>query len=238
MNEFNYVGNELEIFHQATVWKKYYGNHLADFLGQEVLEVGAGIGGTTKSLCSQKQTRWVCLEPDKILADQITKSIESQELPEICEVSSKSLAEFDNHEKFDTIIYIDVLEHIENDAEELEKAAKHLKQNGFLVVLSPAHQYLYTPFDKAIGHFRRYNKRSLLEIAPKNLEQIKLVYLDSVGALASLGNKLILKSASPNHSQIQFWDKRLVPLSKFFDPLFRYKIGKSILAVWQNKKSP
>jgi ubiquinone/menaquinone biosynthesis C-methylase UbiE len=233
MSDFVYIGDELEIFHHATVWKKYYGQHLSPFLGKEVLEVGAGIGGTTKSLCSEKQIRWVCLEPDKDLAVKITGAIDSKELPSICEVKTSSLAKLDEREKFDSIIYIDVLEHIEKDKDELEIAARHLKKGGFVIVLSPAHQYLYTPFDKAIGHFRRYNKKRLRELTPNNLKLVKLIYLDSIGALASLGNKLILQSPSPNHQQIQFWDKRLVPLSKFFDRIFRYKVGKSVLSVWQ-----
>jgi phospholipid N-methyltransferase len=235
MSDFVYIGDELEIFHHATTWKKYYGQHLSPFLGKEVLEVGAGIGGTTKSLCSDKQTRWVCLEPDSDLAVKITESIKSKELPTTCEVKTSSLAELSEEEKFDSIIYIDVLEHIENDKNELEIAAKHLKRNGFIIVLSPAHQFLYTPFDKAIGHFRRYNKKELRELTPNDLKLVKLIYLDSVGGLASLGNKLILKSSSPSHQQIQFWDKRLVPLSKLFDRIFGFTVGKSILAVWQRQ---
>lgn len=46
---------------------------------------------------------------------------------------------------FDTIIYIDVLEHIEDDREELNRAASHLRPGGHLIILSPAHQKLFTP---------------------------------------------------------------------------------------------
>jgi 2-polyprenyl-3-methyl-5-hydroxy-6-metoxy-1,4-benzoquinol methylase len=234
MSEFSYIGTELEVFENATNWKKYYGQHLAPYLGEEVLEVGAGIGGTTKSLCGARQTRWVCLEPDKEMTREIEKAIAAGELPAICEARNGSLADFnDDDEKFDTIIYIDVLEHIEKDEDELRLAARSLKSGGHLVVLSPAHQFLYTPFDKAIGHFRRYNKQSLSQVVPEQLKRIKLLYLDSVGVFASLGNKMILQSPSPTHDQIQLWDKKLVPLSRFFDTVFRYKIGKSILGVWQ-----
>jgi ubiquinone/menaquinone biosynthesis C-methylase UbiE len=233
-NEFLYVGSELETFQHATKWKTYYSEKIAAFLGEEVLEVGAGIGGTTKLLCSSKQKRWVCLEPDGNMASQIEKAVREKELPRFCEVKVGSLANLTDKEKFDTIIYIDVLEHIENDKEEFETAVKFLKDKGYLIVLSPAHQFLYTPFDKAIGHFRRYNKSSLQQVASSNLKCIKILYLDSVGGLASLGNKLILNSASPNHKQIQFWDKVLVPASRFVDRIFNYKIGKSILGIWQN----
>jgi hypothetical protein len=131
------------------------------------------------------------------------------------------------------IVYIDVLEHIENDVDELSRAATLLKESGHLIVLSPAHQWLYTPFDREIGHYRRYSKKSLIEITPLRLRCVELRYLDSVGMLASLGNRLLLKSSMPTQGQINFWDKRLVPLSIFFDSLLQYRLGKSILGVWR-----
>jgi SAM-dependent methyltransferase len=234
MNDFSYIGTELEVFNHATEWKNYYGKHLRPFLGEEVLEVGAGIGGTTKILCESKQKRWVCLEPDETLAAQIKNQIASGQLPPHCEARAISSTELPAEEKFDSIIYIDVLEHIEEDKKELLTISRHLKKNGFLIILCPAHQKLFTPFDAAIGHFRRYNKRLLTDAAPSNLKCIKLIYLDSVGLLASLGNKLILNSSSPSYKQIQFWDKMLVPISRLTDPISRFRIGKSILGVWQN----
>jgi hypothetical protein len=58
-------------------------------------------------------------------------------------------------QQFDSIIYIDVLEHIDADRDELERAANALQPGGFLVVLAPSHQWLYTALDKALGHYRR-----------------------------------------------------------------------------------
>ena len=61
MNHFAYVGSELQVFSQAVRWKKYYRKLIDDFIGREVLEVGAGIGATTESLCKGRMCdRWVC----------------------------------------------------------------------------------------------------------------------------------------------------------------------------------
>ena len=68
---------------------------------------------------------------------------------------------------------------------------------------------------------------------PDNLDCQKLNYLDSVGVLASLGNRLLLKSSSPTPKQIKFWDTLMVPLSKKIDPLISYSLGKSILGIWK-----
>ena len=120
-----------------------------------------------------------------------------------------------------------------DDGFQLRLAAERLKPGGFLVVLSPAHQALYTSFDRAIGHYRRYNKSVLMSIAPSSLRRVEMIYLDAVGALASLGNKFLLKSSVPTPEQIAFWDKVMIPLSRLIDPLLRYKVGKTIVGIWQ-----
>jgi SAM-dependent methyltransferase len=234
MSDFTYIGTELDIFNLATNWKNYYYELIANYIGREVLEVGAGIGATTEALCKRgEHVRWVCLEPDAHLAGSIKDLIASERLPSTCRAQVGTVADLAPHDLYDTILYIDVLEHIEDDQKEAAAAAEHLKPGGHLVVLSPAHQSLYTPFDQAIGHFRRYNKASLSASIPESLQRVKLIYLDSVGAIASLGNRLVLKSRMPTREQITLWDKKMIPLSKFFDPVFRYAVGKSILGVWR-----
>ncbi|MEQ1474101.1 MAG: methyltransferase type 12, partial [Candidatus Acidiferrum sp.] len=131
------------------------------------------------------------------------------------------------------VIYIDVLEHIENDLAEMARASRLLRKNGTICVLSPAHSWLFTPFDSAIGHFRRHNRPTLSSLSPAGCEIVKLDYLDSVGMLASLSNKILLHQSIPSLQQIKFWDRALVPLSRVLDPLTLHKVGKSILGVWR-----
>ena len=139
--------------------------------------------------------------------------------------------------KFDVIIYIDVLEHVANDEAEMSLAGLHVGKEGKLIVLAPAHNLLYSPFDKAIGHFRRYNRSSLSDLKPEGFTQHTCRYLDSVGFLASLSNKLILSSAMPTHNQVLLWDRCLVPVSIIFDRLLNYKLGKSLVSIWSNTQT-
>jgi SAM-dependent methyltransferase len=235
VSEFVYIGSELELFAHATHWKAYFRSHLEPFIGQRVLEVGAGMGTTTKLLCCGTRERWVCLEPDDRLAKQLRCAIRSGEIPSYCEVIPCTLAQLPQQQQFDTIIYIDVLEHIEDDRCELAQATEALEGGGHLLVLSPAHPLLYSPFDRAIGHYRRYSRKTLAAVAHPSLQPVKLIYLDSVGLLISLANRLLLRQAMPNQQQIIIWDRYIVALSAFIDPLLRHRIGKSILAVWQKQ---
>ena len=230
---FTYAGSELDLFSAAKNWKSYFRDQLAPYLGEDVLEVGAGLGGTTRALCRGHERRWVCLEPDAALASRLDREIRSGSLPGVCETRVGTLEDFDPAEAFDTILYMDVLEHIEDDRAEVARAARHLRPGGHVIALSPAHQWLFTPFDRSIGHHRRYSRAGFGALASKDLVTARLVYLDSIGFFASLANKLILRSAMPKPSQVAFWDRVLVRMSRVTDPILGYSAGKSVLAVWR-----
>lgn len=231
-DQYTYVGAELSLFAQATNWKKYLNGQLRPFVRGHVLEVGAGIGATTSALWTTAASQWTALEPDSELADQARVRFHDGGLDRVV-VRDGTLAALDAGDMFDAILYIDVLEHIEEDAAQLRDASRHLRPGGHLIVLSPAHQWLFSPFDAAIGHLRRYNSTGLLSLQPAGLALTRLRYLDAVGMTASLGNRMFLRRSMPSATQIAFWDRLLVPLSRLVDPLCAYRIGKSILAVWQ-----
>ena len=134
---------------------------------------------------------------------------------------------------FDSILYIDVLEHIENDRRELEIASRYLRPSGALAVLCPAHNFLFTEFDRAIGHHRRYNRQTLQAVGPEGLQLRSLFYLDSFGMLLSIANRYILGSSSPTSRQIRIWDKEFVPVSRFLDPIINWRLGKTVVAIWE-----
>lgn len=232
MGGFHYVGSELDIFSAALRWKAYWSRRLQPYINGDSLEVGAGIGANTAFLRRSANGRWVCLEPDAELARQLDRNLkpirESRQIESICG-TVQSLAE---EERFDTILYIDVLEHIKDDVGELNMAAARLRPGGRIIVLSPAHQFLFTPFDAAIGHFRRYSRRSLRKISPPSLDLEALFYLDGCGVALSAANRLLLRQSMPTKAQIAVWDKWVISASRIIDPLLGYAVGKSVVGVW------
>jgi SAM-dependent methyltransferase len=227
----DYMGRELPLFARVFNWKRYYAGFIGS-LGGRVLEVGAGEGGTTRVLCDGSQQSWLCLEPDPALLDEVEKKIVSGVLPACCHARIGTVQALPEDEKFDCILYIDVLEHIPNDRSELALAARHLQKGGRLVVLAPAFPLLCSPFDKAIGHFRRYTKKTLAALQPAGCDQTRLTYLDSLGFLVSLANRLLLRQGMPGEKQLLFWDRVLVPLSRVLDPLVFHGWGRAVLAIW------
>lgn len=230
MGDFHYVGSELDLFAEARNWKAYWSRQIGSYIRGDVLEVGAGIGSNTGLMCDRTGGRWVCLEPDPVLASQLEEALRGGErLQNFC----GTLQTLAREERFDTIIYIDVLEHIEDDATEMREAAARLRPQGRIIVLSPAHQWLYTPFDASIGHFRRYSRSSLKRVSPPELVLEQMFYLDCCGIAASTANQLLLKQSMPTRQQIGIWDKWMIPVSKAMDPVLGYSLGKSIVGIWR-----
>jgi SAM-dependent methyltransferase len=229
---YHYVGSELELFAAATNWKAYIAQVLGRFISGRVLEVGAGIGSNTAHLDNARVSEWTCLEPDPDLARLIGGRGQVGEVRATCRVVTGKIEDIDRAALFDTILYLDVLEHIAEDRAELARARHHLAAQGNLVVLAPAHQYLFSPFDAAIGHHRRYDRASLRARTPPGCRLDDFLMLDCAGFFASLANRLMLRAAIPSQRQIAVWDKLLVPISRRLDPLTGHKLGKTAVAVW------
>ena len=230
-----YPGQELVFFDQAVNWKKYFSSYIKPFIGKRVLEVGGGIGSTTRLLNDGTALQWTILEPDETMYKTLKKKQETDPGFANCFIRQGTISQLEPSEKFDTVIYIDVLEHIEDDKQETIRSMDHLLPNGNLVILCPAFNLVFSPFDKAVGHYRRYTSKTLKAAMPKELRLIDLRYMDSVGFFASVVNKLFLHQTVPSHKQIQTWDKLMIPVSKWADKIFFHSFGKSILGIWRKE---
>jgi 2-polyprenyl-3-methyl-5-hydroxy-6-metoxy-1,4-benzoquinol methylase len=231
----DYQGSELELFSNARNWKAYVSRSLTGRLVGRVVEVGAGLGSTTSALCGAEASDWLCLEPDPQMAGALAELIAQGQLPASCRARCGVVEDLDESEIVDVALYMDVLEHIENDRAELERIARHIKGDGRIIVLSPAHQWLFSPFDAAIGHFRRYRRADAARLTPAGWVLERAAYLDSAGLALSLANKLLLRRDMPTLSQVLVWDRLVVPISRVLDPLFGHRIGKSILFIWRRR---
>ena len=234
-DDYTYVGSELELFAAARNWKAYLRKQLTPYLQGRVLEVGAGLGTTTRALAGGMESEWVGVEPDPSLAAKVKQAIDAGTLPAHCHIAVGTLETASLHGLFDAVLYIDVLEHIENDSSELVRASRLVSPGGHVIVLAPAHQWLYSPFDRAIGHFRRYSQLQLEALAVPGASIVVSRYLDAAGLLASVGNKVMLRRSMPTAGQISTWDRFLVPVSRVLDPVIHYKLGKSVLVIWQKR---
>lgn len=233
-----YQGTELEDLSNARNYIKWIMNCLNPFLKGTVLEVGAGVGTFAKQVEKNKSVNQITLiEPDKNMASKLDKIFDNQKIS-VINTFAKTISK--THEnKFDCIYYINCLEHIEYDSDEINTAYKLLKPNGYICIFVPAFQSLYSQFDKDIQHFRRYTKSSLEKCFDKNKFNIKeLFYMDIIGFFLYFVSQKLLK-LQPNPLMIAVFDSIVVPLTRIFEKLFFKKkwvpFGKSLFLIAQKK---
>ncbi len=225
-----YLGEELDLFVDAHAWRRYWARHVGPSLGRRVLEVGAGLGSATLTLWRPGLERWLAVEPDPDLAQRLEARLAPLRAP-VPGIHRGTLASLPEGERFDTALYIDVLEHLPDDVGEVARAARFLEPGGRLIALSPAHPWLFSPFDQAIGHLRRYTRQSLAATVGRSLTVERAFHLDAGGALLSLGNRLVLRRRGPSAAQIAFWNGVVVPLSRILDPLLLHRLGRSVVVI-------
>lgn len=224
----DYNGWELGFFDSAYNFRKYQFNLISNYIKGKTAEVGPGTGENLNYYYSKTDLLYL-YEPSENLYNILKQK--TQRLSNIKFFKE----EFINvDEKFDTIIYLDVLEHIKEDKDEVIKAYSNLNKNGHLIINVPAFNFLYTKFDKDIGHHKRYNKNDFKyfsNILSKKPE--KILYYDSIGFILILLSKIFFVSSKQNMSQkINLWNK-LIPISKILDKISFFTFGKSLLCIFK-----
>ena len=223
-----YPGLELERFNKANLWIKYIIFKIMRFLKDDVLEVGAGLGSFTRGYMKNFHSITLTDTDDDNL-NLLKKNFLHNQNINIIKSSIKDI-----EKKFNTIIYFNVLEHIKDDISEIKSALEKLNRGGHLIILVPAHQKMYSKFDKAIGHYKRYDIDFFKKNRFENSKIIKLHFLDFFGYLLYYLNKIFFKEETyPSNLKIFIWDKIFTPFTIVIDYLTGYKFGKNILCIYQ-----
>ena len=226
-----YVGTELEIFREAHNWKGYWSRCIAPFTAGRVLEVGAGIGANTPFLANPSVTHMLLLEPDSRFAAPLSDAARSIGQPDLrVENRIGTVVDLAASERFDTILYVDVLEHIEDDRAALRAMRDVLTPGGRVILIIPAHQALHGSIDRAIGHYRRYDRHEIeAKLADAGLAPEHVSYFNVLGVPGWFLNARILQRQSVPGFQARVND-RLVPLLRLERKL-HLPFGMSLLAV-------
>jgi len=220
--------NYLDIFDSAKVWIKYVHFLNKKYYKNDFLEIGAGIGSFTDRY--KKNIKNIFLtEVDKNNLNTLKEKYKNDE--NITVLGSKIV---EVSQKFNTICHFNVLEHIKDDKDEIINCLKKINKNGYLVILVPAHNKLYSNLDKGVGHYRRYEKSFFENLNISNGEIVELKYMDCMGYILYYMNKLIYKKEIyPSSFKIFIWDKIFTPFTIIVDYLTGYKFGKNILCIYQ-----
>jgi SAM-dependent methyltransferase len=196
-----------------------------------VCEVGAGAGAFSEHLILNEQIRrLVILEPDRRLFGVLQERLEQTQK---VSVLNQTLREYSvsQSELFDVFVYINVLEHIDDDEAELRRIYSMLSTGGMALIFVPALQGLYSRYDKEIGHCRRYSKvelRNTIRRAGFEIEEIR--FFDFAGMFIWFVVCTVFR-LRPRSKTVGLYDRILVPFSRWLETRWVPMIGKNLLVV-------
>lgn len=134
-------------------------------------------------------------------------------------------------QQFDTIILMNVIEHIEDHDQAVNNAKRLLRTGGQLILLAPAYPYLFCKLDTGLGHFRRYTKKSLKALLTRNGFFISgHTYFNFTGIAGWFLFGKILRRTELNNGEVGIYEKT-VPLHKFIDRLMHRFAGLSVICI-------
>ena len=224
-------------YHNDVYGSRILARILGPHLAGRILEVGAGAGYITTEL-AQRCSEVVAIEPTKELHDTLVAHTRAHTNVTVVNAILRDYVHSRRAtgavgELFDAVVYINVLEHIERDGEELALATSLLRPGGRVLIVVPAHQWLYAKVDRLTGHFRRYSKTSLRSVIRNSGLQIESMrYFDTVGLVPYLVLYKFLRSTATTGANATIYSRVIMPISYFVHRLFGGRfIGKNLIAV-------
>ena len=229
--EDRFIAEDLLQMKNATNYNAWQFSLIQPYLGKRILEIGSGIGSFTKGFLENSDFV-MGVEPNKSCQALLEGTFGNESKFKLLK---ENIEDCDSHllssYSFDTIICMNVLEHIENDTQILEKFFGILNLNGNLVLLVPAIPWIYGSIDASVGHFRRYAINEVnLKLGQVGFKVMHLQYSNLLGLMGWSFNSKIKKSTKQNDSQIRLFDK-MVPILRRMEKKHRPPVGLSIIAV-------
>ena len=204
-------------------------------IGNRVIEIGCGLGNFTQHLLDREAV--VSLDVVEECIDHLKRRYPNQHnLQTSClDVQDPAFLSLRRHHP-DTIVCLNVLEHVKDDHKALQHMHSVLESRGRAVFIVPAFESLYGPIDRNLGHFRRYSKLQWRELAESAGFKVKFArYINSIGLLAWWFNAKVLRREEQSEGQIAIFDTLIVPLLSILERLIEPPFGQSILTVLEKQ---
>ncbi|MBS1574927.1 MAG: class I SAM-dependent methyltransferase [Bacteroidetes bacterium] len=224
----------LQVIKKASSFNQWMFKTISPFCHGSILEIGSGTGNISeffiktnyKITLSDINSGYVDLLRNQFANCKNVTDILAVDL-QLPDFSKKYTA---LHEKYDTIVLLNVLEHLKDEDSAISNCRYLLKEKGTLIILVPAFMLLYSPLDKELGHYRRYALKQLKNCLIRNEMQIqKSFYFNAMGILAWLYGKVFALKTIPG-GEMSFFDK-LVPVAKICDKILFHKTGLSAICI-------
>ena len=230
--EERYAADDLETMRQARRYSSHVFGLFRPYIGLRVLEVGCGIGTMSRRLAEVAEMV-VAIEPNLNCARQVLEELGQDPRFSLrtCHLEECDRSELSSH-RFDTVVCVNVLEHLADDIHALRTFREVVTPNGHVLVFVPAVQAAYGPLDAELGHHRRYSKESLAKaFGEAGLDLVALSYTNPIGLLGWMFNARISKATAHSLTQVRLFEWLIAPWALPLERLFSPPIGLSLVAV-------
>ena len=232
-DEYGPAAHGLSRTHRTHAWMA---GVIKPWVGESVLEIGAGLGVTTLKLLPRRS--YVVSDGDPLNLDYLSSRFGNYTWLEVRKIDLSAPDDFTGlEERFDTVVCMSALEHVEHDGDALRGLFGTLKTGGVAIIMVPRGQWLYGPLDRVLGHHRRYSKRELCEkCEAAGFEVDRLLSFNRAGLIPWLVNGKLLRRRRVNKMQLKLFDS-LVWLWRMLDRALPMP-GLSIIAIARKPQNP
>ena len=230
----NAIEEDIELLSEAIkyhglIWKK-----IEPFTGGRILEIGSGRGNFACQL--QKKEFFILSDYNSGFISRLREKLGNITNKEIMYLDAEDISsdeiEYLRTKRIDTIICVHVIEHIYDDIICVKNLSRALNPGGKIIIIGPAYNFLFSSLDREYGHYRRYNSKSMNNLAKKTGLLIShLSYFNFLGIFGWFFLHKLFKKKRLSHASLIIF-QTILPLARFLDALFFKSIGLSVLAVF------
>ena len=224
--------NVLEVLEGADRYNNWIAQRIMSYIASPALEIGAGIGNISSFFTHLQEL--TLTDFDQSLVEKLNKRFQSKKniKAEVLDIQ-KDFSKV--RTTFKTVYSVNVLEHLKDDEKALRNIHNMLDSKGKVVLLVPAKRFAYTNLDKDLGHYRRYEKKELVDKLEKAGFKVKEVSFFNAAGLASwIIRDKISNGESLKPYQVKLFDM-VVPLLRRLEPKKIMPIGISLIAVGEKR---
>ena len=238
-----YPGTELEAMTGAPNYHSWIFDIFKPYLGAHMVEVGAGVGSFTELILTHHACKTLSLvEPSDSMYERLRVHLRQRQLESgiIVDMYHSTFVEaaglIKAEQAPDSIIYVNVLEHIADDEGELETVRRTLSESGRVFIFVPALKWLFSPFDERVGHVRRYSKSELEQkLRRAGFKILSSAYFDFPGIFPWWLNYCVLRSVTMDPGAVSFYDQFVIPVVRRIESVIAMPIGKNIIAIAEKR---
>ena len=234
--QHDYAANDLEIIEEARLYGEHVFSLFQPYIGQRVLEVGAGIGTMSRKLLKVSDLV-VGIEPNENCLARLQTAMQGEPRFTLhaCHLEECDLDAI-GRQQLDTVYCVNVLEHILDDVAAMKMFRDVIVPGGHVLIYVPAIQAAYGPLDAELGHHRRYSKRSLSSVfAAAGLELMVLKYANPIGLIGWMYNSHVTKARHHSVDQVRLFERFVAPWALPLERMIPPPIGSSLVAVGRKR---